>query len=113
MSIAKQKESVDRKEFVRRWMEECGVTFDVASQIYRAMVSTFEEGVARGQKITIGRLGALMPSWQEPRQVTMGFRRGTGGVVRQKQVFILDGRIRYKFKIYKEWMATRHLDWYQ
>ena len=84
----------------------------MASQIYRTMVSTFEEGVANGDKITIGRLGALVPKWQDSRIVTMGCRRVRGGVIRQKREYNLDPRIRYKFKIYREWMATRQLNWY-
>jgi hypothetical protein len=113
-SKTKESDTVNRREFVKRWMIECGVTYDVACQIYRSMVSTFEEGVANGHKITIGRLGALLPQWQESRQVTMGFRRTPGkGVVKQKQVYTLDPRYRFRFKIYKEWMSTRHLNWYE
>lgn len=111
-SLTRDSQTVDRREFIRRLMQECGLTYDVANQAYRTMVSTFEEGVAGGHKITIGRLGALIPQWQDTREVTMGFRRGTNGVVKQKQTFILDPRIRYKFKIYREWINTRHLDWY-
>lgn len=103
--------TVNRKEFIRKWMQECGLTYDAASQVYQTMVSTFEEGVASGQKVTIGRLGALVPKWQDAREVTMGFRRVPSGIVRQRHVFIQEGRYRYKFKIYKEWMASRRLDW--
>ena len=110
---AKPKETVSRREFIRRWMQECGVTYDVACQLYRTMVSTFEEGIAGGNKVTIGRLGALIPQWQDARQMVMGFRRTSNkGIVRQKQVYTLDPRIRYRFKIYREWMSTRHLAWY-
>jgi hypothetical protein len=42
----------------------------------------------------------------------MGFRRTPKGVVRQRQTYILDSRLRYRFKIYREWMNTRHLNWY-
>lgn len=109
----KERQTVNRRDFIRRWMQECGVTYDVACQLYRTMVSTFEDGVANGSKVTIGRLGALVPQWQEARQVVMGFRRTPGkGVVKQKQTYILDPRIRYRFKIYREWMNTRHLNWY-
>lgn len=108
----KEPKTVTRREFIRRWMEECGVTYDVACQLYRTMVLTFEDGVANGDKITIGRLGALVPRWQDTRTVTMGCRRVEGKVLKQKQTFILDPRIRYRFKIYREWMTTRHLNWF-
>jgi hypothetical protein len=112
-AATKRKKSIDRKEFVRFWMQECGVTYDVASQVYQTMVGLFEKAVANGQRINIGRLGALVPHWQDTREVVMPFRRVRNGVLRQKQTYILDPRIRYKFKIYKEWMATRHLTWYE
>lgn len=104
--------NVNRRDFIRRWMHECGVTYDTAAQLYRTMVSLFEDGVANGQKITIGRLGALVPRWQQPRQVVMGFRRVPGKIIRQRQTHYLDARIHYRFKIYKEWLDTRHLNWY-
>jgi hypothetical protein len=112
IAVGKERQSVNRRDFVRRFMQDCGVTYDVAVLIYRAMVSTFEEGVSNGQKVTIGRLGALVPNWQAARAVTMGFRRTPKGVVRQRQTDILDSRLRYRFKIYREWMNTRHLNWY-
>jgi hypothetical protein len=106
-----ESDTVGRNVFIRRWMNECGVTYDVSCQIYRAMVSTFEDGVANGQKVTIGRLGALVPSWQNSRTATMGFRRVKGGIVRQRQEYFLDPRIKYKFKLFKEWIGKSHLNW--
>jgi hypothetical protein len=111
MPIAKESTTIGRNEFIRKWMTECGVTYDVACQLYRTMVSTFEDGVANGQKVTIGRLGALVPHWQGSRTAVMGFRRVPGGVVPHKQEYFLDPRIRYKFKIYKEWLAKSRLNW--
>lgn len=112
-SETSESQTIGRKEFIRKWMQECGVTYDAACQIYRTMVSTFEDGVANGQKVTIGELGALVPHWQESRTAVMGFRRVPGGVVKQKQEYILDPRIRYKFKIYKKWINRSHLNWYK
>lgn len=109
--LARESNTVGRNEFIRRWMEECGVTYDAASQLYRTMVSTFEDGVANGQKVTIGRLGALVPFRQESRTIVMGCRRIPGGVVRQRQEFYLDPRIKYRFKLYREWVNKSHLNW--
>jgi hypothetical protein len=108
-----ERQSVVRRDFIRRWMQECGVTYDAACGLYRVMTATFEDGVANGQRITIGRLGALVPRWQEPRQVVMGFRRvPERGIIRQRQTYNLDSRIKYSFRIYREWMKTSHLNWY-
>lgn len=103
--------SIGRYAFIKRWMDECGVTYDMATQIYRTMVSTFEDGVANGQKVAIGRLGALIPNWQDSRTVTMGFRRVKGGIIKQRQEYYLDPRIKYEFKLYKEWLNNSHLNW--
>lgn len=92
-------------------MEECGVTYDVASQIYRTMVATFEDGVANGQKVIIGQLGALVPYWQGSRTAVMGFKRVPGGVIHQKQEYFLDPRIKYRFKLYRQWVNKSHLNW--
>lgn len=111
--IPKSTTTVGRNAFISRWMEECGITYDMACLIYRTMVSSFEDGIANGQKVTIGRLGALVPRWQDSRMAVMGFRRVQGGMVRQKQEYFLDPRIRYKFKIHKEWARKSHLNWSQ
>lgn len=110
-SLARESNTVGRNEFIRRWMQECGVTYDVAGQIYRTMVSTFEDGVANGQRVTIGRLGALIPHRQPSRTVTMGCRKVPGGMIRQRQEYFLDPRIRYKFKLFKEWLNKSRLSW--
>lgn len=105
--------TVNRREFIKNFMSHCGVTYDVACRIYSTMVSTFEDGVADGSKVTIGRLGALIPTWQEGREVTMGFRRVSGkGYIKARQTYNLDPRIRYRFKVYREWLNTHRLNWY-
>lgn len=105
--------TVDRRNFVKRFMDECGVTYEVACRIYATMVSTFEDGVADGSKVTIGRLGALIPTWQDGREVTMHFRRVSGkGCIKARRTYNLDPRIRFRFKIYREWLRTRRLNWY-
>ncbi len=106
------KKTIDRREFIRRWMDECGVTYDAAKQIYRTMVSTFEDGVADGSKVTIGRLGALVPKWRPAREVVKGFDRTPGGgVVKTRKTYYLDDRIHYKFSLYREWVNGHQLNW--
>jgi hypothetical protein len=104
--------TIGRKDFIRRWMHEAGVSYDAAAAVYRVMVSIFEDGVANGQKITISQLGALVPYWQNSQTKVMPFRRIKGGIVRQKQEYNLDPRIKYKFKIYRAWLNRSHLNWH-
>lgn len=98
-------ESVDRREFVKKFMDECGLTYDVASNVYKCMVNTFEDGIIENKKVTIGRLGALKPVWTGPRTVVMNINK-------TKKIYNLDGRYRYKFVIYKKWISDHFLKWY-
>jgi hypothetical protein len=110
-NLSRDSNVVGRREFIKRFIDQCDITYDTANAIYEAMVSTFEEGIANGHKVGIGKLGALVPTWQDSRTVEMGFRRVPGGVVRHKQEYFLDPRLRYKFKIYKKWMTKSRLNW--
>jgi len=99
---------VTRREFVRRFMHEAGLTFDQACRAYSAMVSIMEDGLVNGHKITFGRVGFLRPVRKPPRDVTMSFKRlPDGGIAKTKRVFHLDERIDYKFKFCREF-ARRH-----
>lgn len=105
--------TVDRRAFIRKWMDECGFTYDVACRIYASMVGTFEDGIAGGQKITIGNLGSLTPKISPAREVTKGFDMLPGRkVVPARKTYYLDERIRYSFKIYQKWLDTHELKWW-
>ena len=41
----------------------------------------------------------------------MGCRKVPGGVIRERREYHLDPRIRYKFKLFKEWLNKSHLNW--
>lgn len=97
--------TVDRKEFIRRYMVECNLNYEAASNVYECMVRTFEDGVANCRKITIGKLGALVPKWSPARTVVMSV--GT-----TQKAYNMDGRYKYKFNVYKKWLQNHKLNWY-
>ena len=98
-------ETVDRKEFIRRYMVECNLSYDAASKVYACMVRTFEDGIINCRKVTIGKLGSLTPQWSPPRTVVMS-------VGSTKKTYNMDGRYKYKFVVYKKWIKNHLLNWY-
>lgn len=103
-----QKPVVTRRDFVRRFMLEAGLTYDQACRAYASMVGLVEDGLVNGHKIGFGKVGCLFPVRKPPRDVTMGFTRTANGhIVKTKRVFHLDERTAYKFNFFREF-ARRH-----
>ena len=104
---------VNRREFIAKFMRDCGVTYSQACRIYESMVSVFEDGVVSGSKIRVGRVGALIPVWRKPREVTMHFRVEKGGRVKKtRRTYTLDGRFVFKFNLYRRFVDTHNLRWF-
>lgn len=99
---------VTRRDFIRKFMHEAGLTFDQACRAYGSMVGAIEDGLVSGHKIKLGKVGCLYPVRKPPRDVTMGFARlSSGRVVKTKRVFHLDERLTYRFSFLREF-ARRH-----
>lgn len=79
------------------------------------MCRSFEDGVVNGAKIRIGRVGALLPVWQPPREHHMHFVRKKGGEIQTgiHRTYRMDGRYRFKFELYRQFLNTKHLRWVQ
>lgn len=106
-------QTVNRREFVQRFMRQCGVTYAQASQIFECMVAVFEDGICSGSKIRVGRVGSLVPVWRQPREITMSFRKKRGGKLeKSKRVYVMDGRYVFKFHLYRRFMDTHNLRWF-
>lgn len=105
--------SINRREFVARFMRECGVSYVQACRIFDTMVSVIEDGVCAGAKIGFGRVGAITPVRRPPRTVVQNCRVTKGRKVQRKQhVYELGPRIVYKLKIYRQFMQTHNLNWF-
>lgn len=105
--------TVTRREFVSRFMRQCGMTYSEACRAYRCMVSIFEDGVVSGSRICVGHVGALKPVWKKPREVTMPFKVVRGRKLEKtRRVYALGGRYSFKFVLYANFIQTRSLRWF-
>lgn len=105
------RETVNRRDFVAKFMRDCGLTYDQALRVYASVVSTIEDGVINESKIGIGRVGALWPVRKAPRDIAMGFKRVNGGKIKKmKRVFHLDERTRWQFRLFREFEQKHHLN---
>jgi nucleoid DNA-binding protein len=104
--------TITRAHFVQKFMQDCGLNYIQANRVYDSMVSTIENGVITGAKITFGRVGAMKPRWRNPRVVNKWFEKKPGGVIeRCHKEYYLGSRIDYTFEIYKKFINTHELHW--
>lgn len=104
-------DTITRSVFVKQYMEQCGLTYQKACEVYDCMVATLQDAVINGSKVNFGRLGSLTPHWMPARAVNMGFERGPGNIVNNRQrQFFLNRRIKYKFTIYREFSKNHNLN---
>lgn len=104
---------IGRVDFVKGLMA-AGFKYVDACNAYQVFMSTISDGIVSGQQICFGNVGALVPSLVPPRQVRMGFVCKPGGEVeKMTREFFLDSRLKYKFRLYKKFMAKQQLRWFQ
>ena len=102
-----QKPIVTRRDFVRRFMLEAGLTYDQACRTYASMVGLMEDGIVNGHRIGFGKIGCLFPMKKPPRDIRMGFYCTPQGIVKTTRIFHLDERVVYRFNFFREF-ARRH-----
>ena len=110
---AEATQTVTRREFVKRFMRDGGLTYAEACRMYDCMCDVIEDGIVSGSKIRIGRVGALTPVWRPAREIRMHFRMDKGKKIRPaKRTYVMDGRYVYKFRLYRQFVNTHALRWY-
>jgi len=105
-----ENEPVVRVTFIKRMMQ-AGLTYDQALTAYNTLVGTIADGIVNGQKVYLGQVGVLNPTIQPPRTVKMGFERTAAGVKNTKREYHLDTRIKYCFRLFKQFVRTHELNW--
>ena len=102
----------DRRAFVTKFMNDGGLTYSQACRVYEVMCSAFADAIVSGSRITIGRVGSIVPCWRPPRDVQMHFRR-SGNTIEKgvHRTYYMDGRYDFKFKLYRKFMQARQLKW--
>lgn len=107
-----ERATYDRRAFVARFMREGQLTYSQACRLYEVMCRTFEEAIITGSKITVGRVGAIVPYWRPPRDIQMHFRKRGKKIEKGiHRTYFMDGRFDFKFRLYRRFMETRQLKW--
>lgn len=107
------RKTVNRKDFIARLMQDTGLTYDEAIQVFECLISVIEDAVVNVETVRFGRVGALVPHVRPPREVQMGFRVGKGRqVTKVRRIYNLDSRIGFRFRLYRRFMETHQLNWF-
>lgn len=107
-------QTINRKDFVERLMRQCDMSFSDATKAFDCICDILKDGVVNGSQMRFGKLGVLRPTWHQPKEVHMGFKKGKGGrLTRNRHVYFLGRRISYRFKIYRRFIETHELHWYE
>jgi nucleoid DNA-binding protein len=103
---------VTRADFVRNLVQTQGFTYVQASAAYDSFIKTIEDGICAGSKIHLSKVGTITPVKYGPRIQQMGFRRTSGtDVEKVPRTYYLGSRIKYKFILFKSFMANKTLAW--
>ena len=102
----------DRRCFVKRFMQEGGLSYTQACHLYEIMCHLFEEAIITGNRITIGRVVAISPQWVPPRDIQMHFeKRGAKVQKGVHHTYFMDGHYIFKFKLYSQFKKNRQMKW--
>jgi hypothetical protein len=101
--------SISRAEFVRKFVA-AGFEYPDAHKAYKVVVSTFEDALLTNCRVSIGRVGALVPVKRPPRVVKMGFQRTKRGVVKKQREFSYGEVVRWKFKVFRKFAKEHGID---
>jgi nucleoid DNA-binding protein len=104
--------TVTRADFVRNLAQTEGFSYVQASAAYDSFIRTIEDGICAGSKIQLSKVGSISPTKLDSRAVQMGFKKSAGNVVEKVQrTYFLGSRIKYKFILFKSFMASKTLNW--
>lgn len=103
---------VTRADFLRNLVQTQGLTYVQAAAAYDSFIKTIEDGICAGSKIQLSRVGAIAPVKYPPRIQQMGFKRLAGNEVEKvPRTYFLGSRIKYKFILFKSFVANKTLTW--
>jgi hypothetical protein len=104
-------DSIKRPDFIKRLMQDVGLSYDMATAAYLSMVSLIGDGMARNQRICLGKVCNLQPKESPPRKVRLGqkLKKG-GGYEKVGLTFYIDRRVRYQVRIHREYIKKKSLN---
>ena len=100
--------SVNRREFIAAFIK-AGLKYRQACDAYNAMTDVFRDAIVAGNRVNVGRVGALVPTVRPPRVVNMGLKSDASGGYRK---YLLGRRVRYKFTMFKRFIDNHQLRWF-
>ena len=102
--------SITRPEFIKRLQDDCGLSYDKATEAYLAIVTLIGDGIADNRRICFGRVCNLQPKESAPRAVKLNQKRVKGGGYKKANLtFYVDKRVRYQVRIHREFINKRSL----
>ena len=101
--------TISRADFVKKFVA-AGFEYADAHRAYNVVVSTFEDALTTNAKLSIGRVGALVPIRRAPRVIKMGFQRTKEGVEQKQREFAYGEMVRWKFRVYRTFAKERGID---
>lgn len=111
--MSNRKQIITRAEFIRRYMNDCGLSYLESCKVYETTVSVIEDAVITGTKIGFGKVGAIVPVMMPPRVISMGFVAEKGHQIKKvKREYNIGSRVKWNFRVYKKFIATHRLRWF-
>jgi nucleoid DNA-binding protein len=105
-----EEECVSQRDFVQSYLDS-GFSYSDACKAYRVFCRVIEDAVVQGQKVKIGKVGAIVPVIRPSRSVNMSFQRQKKGVVNKVTTqYLLGKRLSWKFRVFNSFKRTHQLD---
>jgi len=103
-------DTLSRIEIIKFFSKRCGVSYRKAAIMYSALNDLFDEAIKNKDSIRIGKIGIFKPIISNPKRVVKGFIRGINGeVTPASEVYNIDHRIKYRFKLFKEYRRKNRM----
>jgi len=102
--------AVGRRHFLKKLMLNAGLSYEQSLRAYRCLMSVIEDGVINSERVVLGHVGSLRPVRKPPRDISMGFERVNGEVIKTTRIFHLDERVVYQFYLHNEFVHKHQLN---
>ena len=99
--MTKKSKSITKSKIIRRFMEDCELSYIEANKVHDCLIGLIEEAVTNLSKINLGHVGSITPKIIKGKSVSMNFKRSKIGVEKVQRYFFLDERVRLHLKLYK------------
>jgi hypothetical protein len=106
------KNTVDRREFLRRLHADCDIPYGKAIQVYDCVNNIIADAIVNGSKIKIGTVMSIKPTWSKPRAIHMGFKNEKNQTKKASRIYYKGRSLKFKVNVYKDFMSRCRLNWF-